>query len=81
MEVVQVGLTMPELPAELVEKTPTDGLSGMSDEAKMGLRYADIHKYIRLGTCGDGEIDEKILRREAANRHKRRMPVVLDPFR
>ena len=81
VEVVQVGLAMPELPAELVEKTPTDGLSGMSDEEKMGLRYADIHRYIRLGTCGDGKIDERIRRREAANRHKRRMPVVLDPFR
>lgn len=80
VEVVAVGLTMPELPGKLVEKTPTDGLSGMSDEAKMGLSYADIHKYIRLGGCGDAGTDAKIRAREAANMHKRRMPTILDPF-
>ena len=30
--------------------------------------------------CGDPETDEKIRRREAANMHKRRMPLTLDPF-
>ena len=77
VEVVQVGLTMPELPRDLVEKTPTDGLSGFSDEERLGIRYADIHKYIRLGTCGDAEIDEKIANKERWNQHKRRMPVIL----
>ena len=80
VEVVQIGLTMPELPRDLVEKTPTDGLSGKSDEEKLGLRYADIHAWIRLGTCGDAAIDEKIRTKERANMHKRRMPVVLKPF-
>ena len=80
VEVVQVGLTMPELPRELVEKTPTDGLSGKSDEERLGLSYADIHRYIRLGSCGDPEIDEKIRAKERANLHKRRMPVILTPF-
>ena len=77
VEVVQIGLTMPELPRDLVEKTPTDGLSGFSDEERLGIRYADIHKYIRLGTCGDAEIDEKIANKERWNQHKRRMPVIL----
>ena len=80
VEVVEVGLTMEELPKELVKKTPTDGLSGMSDEEKMGLSYSDIHKYIRLGSCGDTETDEKIRRKEAANMHKRRMPQIINPF-
>ena len=80
VEVVQIGLTMPELPRELVEKTPTDGLSGKSDEERLGMSYADIHKYIRLGSCGDPAIDEKIAAKERANMHKRRMPVVLSPF-
>ena len=80
VEVVQVGLTMPELPRDLVEKTPADGLSGRSDEENLGVSYQDIHKYIRLGTCGDPETDEKIRRKEKANMHKRRMPTVLDPF-
>ena len=80
VEVVKIGLTMPELPRDLVEKTPTDGLSGSTDEERLGLRYADIHSYIRLGSCGDAEIDGKIAARERANMHKRRMPVVLKPF-
>ena len=80
VEVVQVGLTMDELPKELVQKTPTDGLSGKSDEDNMGLTYADIHLYLREGSCGDPETDEKIRKRERANMHKRRMPQILDPF-
>ena len=80
IEVVQVGLTMPELPAGLVQKTPSDGLSGKSDEENMGLKYADIHRYLREGSCGEPQTDEKIRKREAANMHKRRMPLTLNPF-
>ncbi len=80
VEVVQVGLTMEELPRDLVVKTPSDGLTGLSDEENLGLRYADIHSYIRKGTCGDQETDERIRRKERANMHKRRMPLTLDPF-
>ena len=80
VEVVRIGLTMPEIPADLVRKTPTDGLSGVSDEEKLGIRYQDIHSYIRLGTCGDPETDRKIAAKEAANMHKRRMPLILNPF-
>ena len=80
VEVVEIGRTMPELPRELVEKTPTDGLSGKSDEERLGLSYRDIHRYIREGTCGDADTDERIRRKEAAAMHKRRMPVVLNPF-
>ena len=71
---------MSELPRDLVVKTPTDGLSGMSDEEKLGLSYRDIHLLLRKGSCGNPETDEKIRRREKANMHKRRMPVILDPF-
>lgn len=81
VEVVQIGLTMEELPRELVQKTPTDGLSGKSDEERLGISYQDIHKYIRLGTCGDAETDEKIRKKEHANMHKRRMPVILNPLK
>ena len=80
LEVVEVGLTMEELPKELVNKTPSDGISGVSDEEKLGLSYRDIHQYIRYGTCGDAQTDEKIRRKEKANLHKRSMPVILSPF-
>ena len=80
VEVVEVGLTMPEIPRELVTKTPTDGLSGHSDEERLGVSYADIHRYIREGSCGNPETDEIIRKKERANLHKRRMPLILDPF-
>ena len=80
VEVVEVGLTMPEIPRELVTKTPTDGLSGYSDEERRGVSYADIHRYIREGSCGNPETDEIIRKKERANLHKRRMPLILDPF-
>ena len=80
VEVVEVGLTMEELPRELVQKTPSDGLTGRSDEDNLGVKYTQIHRYIREGSCGDPEADEKIRRMEKANMHKRRMPYTLDPL-
>lgn len=80
IEVVQVGLTMPELPRHLVVKTPTDGLSGASDEERLGVTYQSIHEYIRFGTCGDAETDAKIRAKEAASAHKRVKAPVIDPF-
>lgn len=47
VEVVEIGKLLTEIPVELVVKTPTDGLSGMSDEEKLGVSYENIHRYIR----------------------------------
>ena len=80
VEVVQMGLTMPELPRELVQKTPDDGLSGVPDEVKLGLTYRQIHDYLRHGGCGDAEVDQKIAQKERANMHKRRMPTILSAW-
>ena len=80
VEVVQVGLTMPELPRDLVEKTPTDGLSGKSDEERLGITYAEIHRFIREGSSGNPETDEIIRKKERANMHKRKTPLILNPF-
>lgn len=80
LEVVAVGLTMPEIPRHLVVKTPTDGLSGMSDEEKMGVSYQAIHDFIRKGSSGDEAADAVIRRMNRASAHKRSMPRVIDPF-
>ena len=76
-EVVEVGLTMEELPRQLVDKAPSDGLSGVPDEVKLGITYQAIHDYIRKGTSGDAETDEKIRRKEKGSEYKRRMPKIL----
>ncbi len=80
IEVVEVGLTMDELPRDLVVKTPSDGLSGKSDEERLGVTYRAIHDYIRLGSSGSGTDDARIARMERAGMHKRTRPMVLDPF-
>ncbi len=79
-EVVAVGLTMEELPKELVQKAPTDGLSGKTDEERLGVTYQQIHDYIRKGSSGDAAADALIEKKERGSAHKRRMPSVLDPF-
>lgn len=80
VEVVRVGLTMEELPQELVLKTPTDGLSGMSDEEKLGISYADIHHYIRKDQAVDPVVSKKIHELHLRNFHKFVQPYRLCPF-
>lgn len=77
LEVVEIGLAMKELPEYIVRKTPDDGLSGMSDEEKIGISYNDIHKYIRYSSCGDPDIDYKIMQKNVQTEHKRNMPEIL----
>lgn len=48
------------LPIDLVEKTPSDGLCGKSDEDNLGFTYATLDKYIRTGVCEDPVIKAKI---------------------
>lgn len=48
------------LPEELVEKTPTDGLCGKTDEDNLGFTYAELDRYIRTGEITDMEVKEKI---------------------
>lgn len=72
-EVVSVGDFL-GLPYELVHKTPSDGLSGKSDEEKLGFSYKQINEYIENGSCGDKEIDEKIRLKHEYNKHKRNLP-------
>lgn len=49
-----------ELPNELINKTPQDGLCGMSDEQKFGFTYEVLDKYIRTGEIDDLETKKKI---------------------
>lgn len=76
VEVVQVGLAMNEIPRELVLKTPSDGLSGMSDEEKLGVSYEDIHKYIRGLEGVPPEATKKIQELQKKSLHKRSFPRV-----
>lgn len=58
------------LPENLVDKAPSDGLCGSTDEQKLGFSYAVLDRYIREGDCEDPVIREKIDELHHANRFK-----------
>ena len=68
-EVIQIGHKLP-IPAELVDKTPSDGLCGKTDEDNLGFTYAQLDDYITHGTCGIMSIDNKIEVMHRQNLHK-----------
>lgn len=48
------------LPSVLVDKVPTDGLSGMTDEDKLGFTYEVLDRYIRTGEIDDPDTKARI---------------------
>jgi NAD+ synthase len=68
-EVLKIGEEL-GLPERLVHKTPSDGLSGMSDEDKLGFTYDMLDEYILTGNCPDENIKKKIDRLHNLNLHK-----------
>ena len=79
-EVLQIGEYL-GLPDNLVHKKPSDGLSGMSDEDKIGFSYAVLDKYIATGICEDDAIREKIDRMHRLNLHKLELMPHFEPSR
>lgn len=67
------------LPIELVEKAPSDGLSGKTDEDNLGFTYAVLDKYIRTGVCEDEKTKELIDRKHKMNLFKLQLMPSFDP--
>lgn len=68
-EVIQLGDYI-GLPDRFTFKTPSDGLTGKTDEDVFGFSYDVLNKYIREGICEDEEIKAKIDRMHQYSRHK-----------
>lgn len=77
-EVVAIGLTIQEIPRDLVEKTPSDGLSGKSDEDRLGFTYEQMDNYLRCVGNG-GDVDKKIEDKIFATAFKRKSPAAFEP--
>lgn len=58
------------LPEALIEKVPSDGLCGKSDEDNLGFSYALLDKYIRTGEIKNKETKVLIDRKHSANKFK-----------
>ena len=66
-EIVGIGDAL-GLPHELVHKTPSDGLCGLTDEDNLGFTYQEINELIRKGVKGP-HYDE-IIKKYKANKFK-----------
>ncbi|MBO4540459.1 MAG: NAD(+) synthase [Bacilli bacterium] len=58
------------LPKKFIEKIPEDGMSGKSDEEKLGFTYAELDHYILTGEIENQEHKAKIDRLNRCNLHK-----------
>jgi len=68
-EVKQIGMEL-GLPDKLVEKAPSDGLCGKTDEDNLGFTYAMLDRYIREGICEDVKTKNRIDELHKRNKFK-----------
>lgn len=72
-EVIKIGEYL-EVPDNVIHKVPSDGLSGLSDEDKLGVKYKDIASYI-AGKKIDEEVANKISTLHKKAHHKFEIPI------
>ena len=77
-EVLAIGRIL-DLPAELVEKVPADGLCGKTDEDNLGFTYAELDRYIRTGEIEDQKKKERIDYLHQRNLFKLKLMPVFEP--
>lgn len=68
-EVKAIGYEL-GLPAEFIEKIPSDGLCGKTDEDNLGFTYEVLDRYISTGVCEDPEVKARIDYLHEKNRFK-----------
>lgn len=69
-EVIEIGKTMPELPIDLVEKAPSDGMCGSTDEQNLGFTYRELDNYLLNKCVPSAEVMNEIIKRHKFSRHK-----------
>lgn len=72
-EVIKIGKYL-EVPESIINKIPSDGLSQMSDEEKLGVKYKDIELYMK-NEIKEGKIKDKIEELHKSSLHKFNIPV------
>ena len=60
--------------SDLIDKTPSDGLTGKSDEENFGFSYDALDQYIMTGECSNPNAEETILYMFEKNVFKGKMP-------
>ena len=77
-EMKQIGRLI-GLPSVLVDKVPSDGLTGKSDAGTLGFTYAELDRYIRTGEIDDLEHKALIDRKHDMNLFKLQLMPGFDP--
>ena len=77
-EVLEIGKTL-GLPKHIVEKAPSDGLCGKTDEDNLGFTYEVLDKYIREGVIENPETKELIDRKHRNNLFKLKLVPSFEP--
>lgn len=72
-EVIMIGEVL-KVPEKVLYKAPSDGLSGQTDEDKLGVTYKDIADYIDNEENVEVETREKIKKLHNSNLHKFNIP-------
>ena len=67
------------LPAVLIDKAPSDGLCGKTDEDNLGFTYAELDRYIREGVIENEEHKGLIDRKHAVNLFKLELMPAFEP--
>lgn len=77
-EVKMIGREL-GLPDRLVDKAPSDGLCGKTDEDNLGFTYAMLDRYIRTGEIDDEEKKQLIDHKHRINLFKLKLMPAFDP--
>ena len=77
-EMKQIGRVL-GLPEVLIEKAPSDGLTGKTDEDVLGFTYAELDRYIRTGEIDDPVKKERIDTLHVKNLFKLELMPSYDP--
>ena len=68
-EVIRIGEYL-KVPEKVLYKIPSDGLSGLTDEDRLGVKYSDIALYMENSEEVDKVVGEKIKKLHDSSRHK-----------
>ncbi len=71
-EVIKIGEEL-NVPKEVLYKTPDDGLSNLSDEDKLGVKYSEIASYMNNEEL-DEEVKQRIKKLHDGSLHKFNIP-------
>jgi NAD+ synthase len=77
-EVKEIGYLL-DLPRELVDKIPIDGLCGKTDDDNLGFTYAELDRYIRTGEINDADKKASIDRKHKMNLFKLQLMPCFNP--